>query len=71
MGAFSPLRRFVKAEIHSSAIFSGEGSDGESEDGVLRESGKDAVGRSREPGKTVFDGGKWSASIAILTRTLG
>ena len=28
--------------------------------------GKGAVGRSREPGKTMFDGGIWTAVVAIL-----
>ena len=28
--------------------------------------GKDAVGRSREPGKTMFDGGIWTSVLAII-----
>jgi len=30
-------------------------------------SGRRTVGRSREPGKTVFDGGNWITPVAILS----
>jgi len=30
-------------------------------------SGRRTVGRSRESGKTVFDGGSWIAPVAILS----
>lgn len=66
MEACSPLRRLLKRETQSSAIDLGEVLGGGNEDGVLWVSGKGAVGRSREPGKTMLDGGNWTAPVAIV-----
>ena len=66
MEAWSPLRHLLRSEIHTSTIDLGEVLDGGSEDRVLWVLGKSAVGRSREPGQTMLDGGIWTAVVAIF-----
>ena len=56
----------MRSEIHNSTIDLGEMLDGGSEDRVLWVLGKGAVGRSREPGKTMLDGGIWTAAVAMF-----
>ena len=56
----------MRSEIHISTIDLGEVLDGGSEHRVLWVLGKGAVGRSREPGKTMFDGGIWTAAVAMF-----
>lgn len=60
------LRRWLKERTHSDAIGSGETTESGAEDAMLWVSGNGAVGRNREPGKTLFDGGNSTPAVAIL-----
>lgn len=59
-------RRRLNEETHSSAMDSGEAIEIDPEGALTWVSGKTAVGSSREPGRTVFEGGNTRVSVAIL-----